>query len=111
MRTLTALLLTFALLVCPAIAQKYLGPGSPGSGGFSPVLRVTKPNAGDPNFNISMSLGMGGATGILVLSPNATNVLMGNLPIYVDLGTALTPFLPIALDGPPGVPGAGSFTL
>lgn len=94
-----------------APAQVFLGPGTPGSGGFIPFLTCRKPYAGDSTFSMDLRFGAGGASGFLILSPAAGFTLAGGYPVYFDIPSAFLPPIPFVLSGPSGAPGAGTFSL
>lgn len=90
-----------------ASAQVAFGGGTAGTGGVVPELTCNQAWMGHGQFALSIKNGVGGGVGFLAISlaQNATQV--GGTTIYPNLG-ALILFLPVTLNGTPGVAGAGS---
>jgi hypothetical protein len=96
---------------CAEPPHKY-GPVSVGSGGQWPRIETAggMPTLGNSGFRVAVSAGLGGAPGFLLIGAHATEQVFGWGSLLV---APAQPFLalPIALGGPAGVPGAGSFEL
>lgn len=99
-----------SLPACPFFTT--VAPGTSGSGGFVPQLGATggAPRLGNDGYGLSLSGGLGGASGFVVLQRGIVNVRQ-TFPVGASL-TRTTWDLPIAftLSGPAGVPGAGSWS-
>ena len=76
-----------------------------------PQFSCTQPWVGRPDFTMQLTGVPGGATGFICLSgsPGSSNVL--GLPVFIDLEAVLAPPILFIADGPPGVPGAGIWSM
>jgi hypothetical protein len=84
------------------------GSGLAGSGGYVPDLS----GKGDPIYGgeitLDLTQGLGGTEGLMYagLSPASLPILGGELLVF-----PIEAVIPIALQGSPGVPGDGSFSI
>ena len=100
---------TLSITVVDCLTQfSQYGTGTPGSGGFTPDLNGLD---GDCNLgwsiNLTNGLGKGGgflwSSGSSATIPFACGDILVNIPFFFSFG--------VKLNGPAGVPGAGSLTL
>lgn len=93
---------------CSAVGSTS-GLGTAGSGGIVPVLDATTGAClGAPHPRIELTRGLGGAPGVLAYSLGTSTIPLFDGQFYLDPLAFWV--LPIALDGAPGVPDAGSWT-
>ena len=89
-----------------------VGPGSPGSGGFTPdVVALEPPVAGNPSFTVGVQNGLGGAPAVLEYlllpsSPTGPALVPDRL-----LGVSISRRVPITLGGVGSGAGFGSVNL
>lgn len=89
------------------------GTGLAGSGGFVPLLGSSggAPRFGNPDYALELSQALPGSTTFLMVGfvPASLPFKQGTLLVDAFSGPGLVLALPVL--GPPGVPGAGGFTL
>lgn len=89
------------------------GSGLAGSGGFVPLLGSSggAPRFGNPDYALVLSQALPGSTTFLLVGfqPASLTFKQGTLLVDTFSGPGLVIALPVL--GPPGVPGAGGFTL
>jgi hypothetical protein len=93
----------------PFGAQPY-GEGTAGSGGITPSLRGTDSLNIGGTFTLTIGDGLGGAFGLLTLGAYQSNLS----PIVVGGPQLINPIdllVPVLLDGTPGIPGEGSYSI
>ncbi len=102
---------TFGALLLASASATAQFPIGGGSATPLPQFSCTQPWLGRPDFTMQLTGVLGGSTGFICLSgaPGASNVL--GLPIFIDLEAVLAPPIIFTADGPPGVPGAGSWSM
>jgi hypothetical protein len=91
--------------------RRQYGEGSPGSGGYAPVLGATGPFRVGETFELRVRGGLGGANVVIGVGP--TSSALANVP-YPGLTAYAWPAerrMLMKLSGPAGVPGIGSATL
>lgn len=93
-------------LVATLDAQSTYGNGSPGTGGVVPTISCGQAWMGNAGWGVSVSDTLGGAAGVVGVSPASATANYGPLPVWIDLNLAL-PFFPIVTTGVPGSAGGG----
>jgi len=109
---LPAFVVPFALagLCAPALAQFTTGPGTVGSGGYTPRLSSGQPWIGRSNLTLQIDAAFGGSVGILVMGFSPATTTIGGLPLYVDPASVVVSEF-VVLGGSSAVPGAGTGSL
>jgi len=88
-------------------AQQY-GLATVGSGGYEPVLGCEGPTRPGARAGLRLARGLGGASGVLLMGEGRADVLDSG---YRRLVEAPQVVRALALDGTPGMPGAGATTV
>ncbi len=90
-------------------AQVTYGKGSPGAGGFIPILSCNQAYMGNGKFAFQIQKGKGGTPGLLGLSVQPASFRVGSTQILINLVPPnLLLLLPVSLGGQPGQPGVGT---
>jgi len=106
--------LAFLFILTPAGAggQEWYGKGSPGTGGYTPVLTSNQAYMGNGKFAFQIRLGLGGSGGLFGLSLKPTRFLMGTSELLISpFPGDLLLLLPVNLGGQKNQPGVGSATI
>ena len=93
------------------IIRQY-GSGVAGTAGAVPVLGATGPvHPGSTSASLRVRRGLGGAAGVLAVAAGETELVDFPLPGLTALVDPILFLVPIVLDGPAGVAGAGDWDL
>lgn len=93
-----------------SVGTSSFGSGVPGTALITPELAgVSGACVGAPHPRIELTKGLGGSFGIFAYARDTTAIPLLGGTLYLDPQTLVLEL--IALDGPPGVPGQGSWSL